>query len=102
MAELVLDVLLRIGENAVGVGIIRSPHHSLGPELLQQRHTGIVVLESRTALTVPIIAGFLLQRYAAFVAILIFLVHALENVRDPAYAALAEHDAQIRIALERP
>src|SRR5207245_4046431 len=99
MAELALDVLAGVGPDPVGMREIRAPHDLADAQRVEEREADGIRLIRRPALAPPVLARRHRQRE---VLELIFPlgVHAPENVRDPADARLAEHDAKARIALE--
>src|SRR5262249_22751691 len=55
--ELLADVFLRLGPDAVGVRIVRAPHQRLDAHLLDQLGADAIVLERRLALPPPVLAG---------------------------------------------
>src|SRR2546422_872194 len=76
-------------------------HERLGPHLRDALvpFPDAIELERRLALAPPVVAR--LHREAEITeAILPLEVHAIERVGDPADPALAEHDVEVRIALE--
>ena len=79
--------------------IVGAPHQGLDAHLVDQLGAHAVVLERRLALPPPVLAGLQLERQV-LVLVLVLEIHAVEHVRDPADAALAEGDADVRIALE--
>src|SRR5688500_6681533 len=99
MAELLLDVLRGLGPYAVGVRIVGGPHERVDAHLVDEPRADAVELERRLALAPPVIARLHRQAEVAE-AVFPLEVHAVQRVRDPADATLAEHDPEIRIALE--
>src|SRR6266404_7430536 len=61
MAELALDVFLRVGPDAIGVREIRAPHDVVLAELVEQFHADRVALVGGVALAPPVFAGPHLQ-----------------------------------------
>src|SRR4030095_5380307 len=57
VAELLLDVLRRLGPHTVGVRVVRRPHERLGAHLVDHLGTDAVELERRLALAPPVVAG---------------------------------------------
>src|SRR5947209_1472155 len=99
VAELLLDVLRRLGPHAVGVRIVRGPHDRFLTHVLDELGADPVELERGLALAPPVVAR--LHREAEVAeAILPLEVHAIERVGDPADATLAERDPEARMALE--
>src|SRR5215468_12392865 len=97
--ELLLDVLRRLRPHTVAVRIVRAPHERLHAHVLDQLGADAVELEGGLALPPPVVAG--LHREAEVAeAVLPLEVHAVERVRHPADAALAEGDPHARVALE--
>src|SRR5215813_2804519 len=92
MAELLLDVLRRLGPHPVGVRIVRGPHERLRSHLVDQLGADAVELECGLALPPPVVARLHREPEVAE-TILPLEVHAIEGVGDPADAALAEGDA---------
>src|SRR5437899_8293022 len=99
MAELLLDVLRRLGPDPVGARIVRSPHERLDAHLVDQLGADLIELERRPALSPPVVARLHLEPEIPE-AVFPLEVHAVERVRDPADAALAEGDPDVRIPLE--
>src|SRR5262252_8961236 len=56
VAELLLDVLRRLGPHPVGVRIVRGPHERLRSHLVDQLGPDAVELERRLALAAPVVA----------------------------------------------
>src|SRR4051812_11391720 len=54
--ELLLDVASALRPDAVGVRIVRAPHHRLDADLVEQFGTDRVELERAAALPVPVFA----------------------------------------------
>src|SRR5579885_1801656 len=99
MAELVVDVLLRLRPHPVRMREVRAPHQRLDAHVLDQLGADAVVLEGRAALVAPVLARQLLQ-LEVLVLILVLEIHAVDDVGNPADAAFAEDDADVREALE--
>src|SRR5262249_14313024 len=79
--------------------IVRPPHERLDAHVLDQLGADRIELEGRPALPAPVIARLHLEGEIAE-AVLPLEVHAIERVRDPADAALAERDPDVGVALE--
>src|SRR5499426_935151 len=99
VAELLLDVLRRLGPYPVGVRVVRRPHERLGAHLVDHLRADPVELEGRLALAPPVVARLHREPEVAE-AVFPLEVHAVERVGDPADAALAERDLQVRVPLE--
>src|SRR5262245_23126021 len=56
VAELLLDILRRLGPDAVGVRVVRGPHERLHAHLVDHLGADPVELEGRLALAPPVIA----------------------------------------------
>src|SRR5215472_9056197 len=97
--ELLVDIAPRLRPHAIRVGVVRAPHQGLDAHLVDQLGADAVVLERRLALPTPILTRLPLQRQV-LVLILVLEVHAIEDVGDPADAALAKGDPEVRVALE--
>src|SRR4030095_7156780 len=100
VAELLLDVLRRLGPHTVGGRGVRRPPERRVAHLVDDLGPDAVELERRLALAPPVVAGLHRQAEVAE-AVLPLEVHAIEPVGNPADAALAERDLQVRIPLER-
>src|ERR1041384_5506058 len=82
--------------------VIGTPHHVFNTDHLEQHGSNAIVLKSSTALTSPVLARFHAESWDAIAeVVLVFVVHAIQDVRDPADAAFTQHDAQRWITLER-
>src|SRR5262249_41484920 len=99
VTELLLDILGRLGPHAVAVGIVGAPHERLDAHVLDELGADAVELEGALALAAPVVARLHLEPEIAE-AVFPLEVHAIERVGDPADAALAERDADVRVALE--
>src|SRR2546427_287469 len=99
MAELLGDVLRRLRPDTVGMRVVGAPHERLDADVVDELGADRIELERRLALTAPVFAGPHLQSEVAE-AVLPLEVHPVERVRDPADTALAERDADVRVALE--
>src|SRR5213594_1392738 len=99
VAELLGDVLRRLRPDAVGMRVVGAPHEGLDAHVVDQPGTDAVVLERRLALAAPLVARLHLESEVAE-AVLPLVVHAIKRVGDPADAALAERDPDVRVALE--
>src|SRR5262249_21545988 len=99
MAKLLLDVLRGLRPHAVRMRIVRAPHQRLDADVVDELGADAIELERRLALPAPVVARSHRQAEIAE-AVLPLEVHPVERVRDPADAALAERDADARIALE--
>src|SRR3989441_12807200 len=97
--ELTLDDLEGVGPDAVGVGEVRAPHDVVDPDLVEQLDADAIRLVGRLALAAPVLARPHAER-EVLELVLPFRIHALEDVRDPADAALADDDPQRRVTLE--
>src|SRR6266849_3136393 len=97
--ELLGDIFPRLRPHPIGVRIVGAPHQRLDAHLVDQLGAHAVVLEGRLALPAPVLAWLQLER-EVLVLVLVLEIHAVEHVRDPADAALAEGDADVRVALE--
>src|SRR6059058_2140883 len=89
--ELTLDDLTGVGPDAVGVGEVRAPHDVVDPNLVEQLDADAIRLVGRLALAAPVLARSQAQS-EVLELVLPFRIHALEDVRDPADAALADDD----------
>src|ERR1700719_10521 len=98
--ELLLDVFRGFRPYAVGVRIIGAPHQRFDPDVVDELGADPIELEGRAALPAPVFAR--LEVYQIAEPILILEIHAVERVGEPADAALAETDAEVRIAFEHP
>src|SRR5215475_10666619 len=99
MTQLLLDELLGVGPHPVRVREVRAPHDGLRPQLLEQSHADAIALVGGLALAAPVIAGT--HRQLEILELVFPLeVHAIEHVRDPADAALADDELEVRVALE--
>src|SRR5437870_744050 len=78
--------------------IVRAPHQGFDPDIVDQPGADPVELEGGAALAFPILAR--LQRHQIAETVLPLEIHAVERVGDPADAALAKADPQIRIAVQ--
>src|SRR5574339_1047778 len=99
VSELLLDVLGRLRPHPVAVGVVGPPHQGVLADLVDQLGADPVELEGGLALPPPVVAGLHGEAEVAE-AVLPLEVHAVESVRQPADAALAERDADARIAPE--
>src|SRR5438876_2439727 len=98
-AEVLGDPLLRVGPDAVGMRVVRAPHDVvLADERDHHRDRGLVLI-GRIALPAPQLAR-LHREVELVVAVLVPLVHPVEDVRQPAHAGLAEHELETREAIE--
>src|SRR5687767_12662038 len=57
VAELALDVLLRVRPDAVGMREVRAPHHLVHAQLVEELHADGIGLVRRPALALPVLAG---------------------------------------------
>src|SRR5215471_19668928 len=89
VAELALDVFLRIRPHAVGVREVRAPHHVVFTDLIDELHADRVALVGGVALAPPILAWPHLQ-IELLELVLPLGVHAIEDIGDPAGAGLAD------------
>src|SRR2546426_415602 len=99
VTELTLDELARVGPDAVRMGEVRAPHDVVDADLVEQLDADAIRLVGRLALAAPVLT----RREAeaeVLELVLPFRVHPLEDVRDPADAALADDDAQRRVSLD--
>src|SRR4029079_1561853 len=97
--EVLLDVLGRLRPHAVGVRIVGAPHQRLHAHVVDELGADAVELEGALALALPVVAR--LHREAEVAeAVLPLEVHAIQRVRDPSAAALAERDPNVRITLQ--
>src|SRR5438046_9246846 len=99
VAELVGELLLRLRPDAVGMRVVGAPHERPDAHVAEQPRADAVVLERRLALAAPVVARLHREPEVAE-AVLPLVVHAIERVGDPADAALAERDPDVRVALE--
>src|SRR5712692_4074715 len=99
VAELLLDVLRRLGPHPVGVRIVGAPHEGLDPDVVDELGADAVELKGGLALAAPVVAGLHLQAEVTE-AVLPLEVHAVQRVGQPADPALPERDAHLRVALE--
>src|SRR5207249_10621452 len=99
VTELTLDELARVGPDAVGVREVRAPHDVVDADLVEQLDADAIRLVGCSALTAPIIARPGAEAEVLGL-VLPFRVHALEDVGDPADAALADDNPQCRVTLE--
>src|SRR5262245_40839817 len=99
VAELLFDVLRRLWPHPVGVRVVRGPHERLGTHLVDHLRADPVELEGCLALAPPVVARLHREPEIAE-AVFPLEVHPVERVGDPADAALAERDLQVRIPLE--
>src|SRR5262249_39330358 len=99
VAELALDVVLRIGPDAVGVWKVRGPHDVALADLVDQLDADRIGLIGRIALAAPILARRHLQ-IELLELVLPLGVHAVEHIRDPADASLTDDDLEAGVALE--
>src|SRR5207247_2408259 len=76
----------------------RAPHQGLDAHLVDQLGPDAVELEGRAALAPPILAGLQLHQVAE--AVLELEIHAVERVGDPADAAFAKADPEVRVPLQ--
>src|SRR5438034_1074 len=99
MAELLLDVLGGFRPHPIAVRIVGAPHEGLHADVVDELGADAVELEGRLALPAPVV-GWLHLEPEIVEAVLPLEIHAIQRVRQPADAALAEGDAEVRIALE--
>src|SRR2546425_5318478 len=99
VAELALDELARVGPHAIGMGKVRAPHDGVVPEIVDEVDADAVGLVRGLALAAPVFARPHRQREVREL-VLPLRVHALEHVRDPADAALADDEDDPRVAFE--
>src|SRR5712691_4614328 len=99
VAELLLDVFLRIRPDPVGMREVRAPHDVVDPELVEQLYPDRVALIGGVALAVPVFARAHLE-VELLELVLPLGVHAVEDVGDPAGAGLADDDLQMRPVFE--
>src|SRR5262245_11022537 len=98
-SQVLADPLLRVGPDAVGVRIVRTPHDVvLADERDHHRHRGLVLI-GRVPLAPPELAG-LHRQIELVVAVLVLLVHAIQDIGKPRHAGLAEHELELRKAIE--
>src|SRR2546425_8324316 len=98
-AEVLGDPLLRVGPDAVGMGIVRAPHDVVLADERDHHGDRGLVLIGRIALPAPQLAR-LHREVELVVPVLVLLVHPVEDVRQPAHAGLAEHELETREAIE--
>src|SRR4029077_4896554 len=91
VAELLVDILGRIGPDAVRMRVVRAPHQGLDADVVDQLGPDAVVLERGLALAAPVFAGPHLESEVTE-AILPLEIHAVEGVGQPANATLAQRD----------
>src|SRR6185436_18880245 len=99
VAELLLDVLRGLRPDPIAVRIVRAPHERVRADLVDELGADPVELEAGLALPLPVVAG-LHGEAEVPEAVLPLEVHAIQRIGQPADAALAEGDAQARVALE--
>src|SRR6186713_3449798 len=89
--ELLLDELLGVGPHPVRMREVRAPHDGLRPQLVEQGHTDAVALVGGLALPAPVLAG---THGQLEILELVFPleVHAIEDIGNPADAALADDE----------
>src|SRR5439155_5246872 len=92
VAELLFDVLRRLGPHAVAVRVVRAPHERLDAHVLDQLGADAVELERPLALAAPVVARLHRESEVAE-TVLPLEVHPVERIGDPADPALAERDA---------
>src|SRR5208282_4498963 len=78
--------------------VIGTPHQGFDAYVLDELGADPVELESGAALTTPILARLQLHQIAE--AVFILEIHPIEGVGKPADAALAQTDAEVRVAFE--
>ena len=97
VAETVIQRLLRIGEHTIWVGIVVAPHDVVESDSLDLVDGYVLVLEGGVTLPSPVLAG--LHRIAHVESsVIVLLVGALDDVGDPADAALTQDEVEIRVA----
>src|SRR6516165_1083983 len=99
VAELALDVFLRVGPYAVGVREIRAPHDVVLAEFVDEFDANWVALIGGVALAAPVFAGRHLQ-VELLELVLPLGVHALQDVGDPAGAGLADDELDAGVVFE--
>src|SRR5262249_1679351 len=99
VAELALDVFLRIRPDAVRMGEVGAPHDLVLAQLVEQLDADRIRLVRGPALALPVLARRHRER-EVLELVLPLGIHAPEHVGDPADARLAEHQANPRIVLE--
>src|SRR2546427_7464073 len=99
VAELLGDVLRRLGPHAVGMRVVGAPHERLDAHVVDEPGADAIVLERRLALPAPVVARLHLEAEVAE-TVLPLVVHAVERVGNPADPALAERDPDVRVALQ--
>src|SRR6516165_8472990 len=99
VAELLLDVFLRIRPDPVRVREVRGPHDIAIADLLDQLDADRIGLIGRIALAPPVFAGPHLE-VELFELVLPLGVHAVQHIRDPANPGLADDDLETRVPLE--
>src|SRR5919108_4113156 len=107
--EVVLDGLARLRPRAVGVGIIRRPHHAIVAEDVEQTQADVIRLEGRPHLALEVPArlhgegepAVALPELGGVDELVVGVVEPLEHVGQPADAGLGQDDPQPRVALER-
>src|SRR3546814_15943044 len=78
---------------------IRPPHHIVDSQHVEQFDADLVALIGRLALTVPVIGR--LHRQGQIRELLLPLqIHMIQDVRNPADTALADHDLDVGISLQ--
>src|SRR5262245_39643889 len=81
--EVLGDPLLRVGPDPVGVRIVRTPHDVVLADERDHRGHRRLVLVRRVSLAAPELAR-LHREIELVVAVVVLLVHAVEDVRQPA------------------
>src|SRR5215813_15455413 len=99
VAKLLLDVLRRFRPDPVWMRVVRPPHQRLHADVVDELGADAVELERGLALAAPVVARLYLQAEVAE-AVRPLEIHPVERVCEPADAALAERDADVRVAFE--
>src|SRR6267142_1522890 len=97
-AEVLLDVLARVGPEAVGVRIVRAPDDVVLADERDDRLHVLILLIGRVALALEVVAGLHLEAERA-PAVLVLRVQPIEDVRQPRHARLAQDELEVRVLL---
>src|ERR1700730_17426016 len=97
-AEVLLDVLARVGPEAVGMRVVRAPDDIVLADERDDRLHVLILLIGRVALALEVVAGLHLEPEGT-PAVLVLRVQPVEDVRQPRHARLAQDELEVRILL---
>src|SRR5215469_1217736 len=96
-----LNVLARVGPGAVRMGIVRRPDYVVFADLGNELQADVILFEAYPNVLAEKLAWLGRQLHCVPEQLFVFVVHAAQQVGNPAQSSLCQNQAQLGLSIER-